>query len=105
MRGVGVDSVGSSGDGVAKEQGEGAGVGPRVGGGSGVVEMRLLREAERGMRSHKGKCRRLEIFSFTDSLVDRKIPFLPPLSGIEDLVLHRRWSSGLSEKATGGGPW
>ena len=65
--------------------------------------MQLLREAERGMRPHKGKCCQLEIFPFTDSLVDRKIPLLSPLPEVKDPVLHLRWSSNPEEKATGGG--
>ena len=40
-----------------------------------------------------------------DSLTDRKIPLLLPLPGAKDPVLHRRWSSGMTEKASGGGPW
>ena len=42
VRGVCIESIGSSRDGVAKEQGEGARVGPGVRGGTGVTEMRLL---------------------------------------------------------------
>ena len=33
-----------------------------------------------------------------DNLADRPVPLLSPLPGVEDLVLHRRWSSGLTEK-------
>ena len=48
--GVHVDSGGSSGDGVAQEQGKGAGVGPGVRGGARVAEMQLLREMGCGVR-------------------------------------------------------
>ena len=42
---------------------------------------------------------------FTDNLVNRPVSLLPPLPGVEDLVLHQRWSSGSAEKGSGGGSW
>ena len=40
---------------------------------------------------------------FADILADRLFPFLSPVPGTEDPVLHRRWSSGLVEEGMGGG--
>ena len=45
-------SSGDSGTGVATEQGQGARIGSGVGGGAGVVERRLLREAEHRVCSY-----------------------------------------------------
>ena len=40
---------------------------------------------------------------FADNLADRPFPFLPPVPGTEDPVLHRRWSSSPAEEGVGGG--
>ena len=65
--------------------------------------MRLLREAEHGVRLHKGECLELGKFEYTDNVIDWLRPLLLPLSRAQDLVLHQRWDSGLEKKGAGGG--
>ena len=66
--------------------------------------MRLLCEAERGVRPHQGKCPYLEGSQLTDNTIDQMIPLLLPVPRVEDPVLHQRWGSNPKEAGLGGGP-